>query len=122
MKSSEHKYEKKKTGRKAIEISEESVDELRRTAHEIMKNGEYLTIQTLSTKIQDKEGIPAMSETTLWRKLRAAGFTYRVNRRNMAMLLEKVEGRDARFRFYEQFEQYLNENRPMFFTDETWVH
>lgn len=89
--------------------------------HERLREPIAMTVSDLLTKVQNIPLLPRMGRTTLYLALREHGFTFRTNKRNMAMLLEKTEGRNARFRFYQQFEQFLEEGRPMYFMDETWV-
>lgn len=62
------------------------------------------------------------SRESLRKIMKKIGFRWRKTRTNRKLLMEKPEIQHLRLNFLRQMKRYRNENRPIIYTDETYIH
>jgi len=104
---------------------EEKIDEFDRYAirkiHQFWHNRDLPTLDKVLVAINEDEGLPDFSRTSLFRLMKSMDFVY-VKRGRHSALIEKMEIIVWRRNYLRQIKQYREEGRPIYYLDETWVN
>lgn len=94
---------------------------IRQKVHRFFMEGELPTIDKIHQKINEDDTLPNFSKTTLRRVLKHLKFKFQKKNRKSA-LIERPEIILWRTKYLKEMEGYRNENRNIFYLDETWVN
>ncbi|XP_050516388.1 uncharacterized protein LOC126891251 [Diabrotica virgifera virgifera] len=89
--------------------------------HSFFLDNELPTIQKILQKISENPHIPNLKKTTLGKVLKSINFRFKKRCRN-SVLKEKNEIISWRRRYLRCIKQYKQENRSIFYLDETYVN
>lgn len=79
------------------------------------------TVEKLRTKLRSDINFKG-SERSLRRIIKNLGFKWRSTENNRKVLIEKSNIRLQRINYLQKIEEYRRENRPIIYSDETYVH
>ncbi|XP_060846254.1 uncharacterized protein LOC132925915 [Rhopalosiphum padi] len=104
----------------------EKVDEfdkygIRRKVHQFWHDRDTPTLDKILVSVNEDNGLPNFSRTSLFRLLKSMDFVYMKRGRNSG-LIEKSEIILWRRRYLKDIKRYREEGRPIYFLDETWVN
>jgi transposase len=114
---------KKKKGRSS-QYTPDSFDEcvIRRCIYDFhIKEKMYPTIRRLLPALQESIGFDG-SETTLIRMVKKMGFKWCKTQDNLSVLREKPDIIFKRISYLRAIRRYREDNRPIVYTDETYIH
>lgn len=95
---------------------------IRRTTNEHhLITGQLPTVKSLLTLLRESINFQG-SEWTLRKVLKKLNFRWKKTINNRKVLIEKIEIRDKRVEYLKKLKAYRDENRPVIYMDETYVH
>lgn len=95
---------------------------IRRTVNEFHKeHGERPTLKKLLPVVKEKIEFNG-GKTALWKEIRNLGFKWKKSCDNRKVLIEKPDIREKRVQYLRAIKRYRQENRPIVYQDETYVH
>lgn len=95
---------------------------IKRAIHNFhVTNKEIPTVKKLLVKLKSDINFQG-SATSLRRIIKELGFRWKKTETNRKILIEKTNIRLLRIQFLLKIKQYRQENRPIIYTDETYVH
>ncbi|XP_072375767.1 uncharacterized protein [Diabrotica undecimpunctata] len=104
------------------DLPEYQITDIRRIIHDFHRTENCrVTVNKLKNKIERDLDIK-VSEASLRRILRNMNFRWRRARDNRKLLVEKAEIRTWKIKYLRLIKHYRNENRPIVYLDETYVH
>lgn len=120
-----HEFSEPKTNQNRKQIVE-SVDDfdrnaIRRKVHQYFFRNELPTLEKVLRDVNDDLQLPNFKRTTFYKLLKSLNFKYEKRGRN-SMLLERDEIVVWRREYLKKIKTYRNENRKIYYLDETWVN
>jgi len=111
---------KKIRGNINTKIDDFDKNAIKRTIHGFWFEKQIHTLDKILTRVNETEGLPDFTRTTLYSLLRNMGFQYQKRSRNSAM----IEKDDIVWRrnYLESIKRYREEGRSIYYMDETWVN
>lgn len=109
------------SGRPKMMLSENDRYLIRRKVHSFYFNKEIPTLNKIFTAVNEDEDLPKLSRAHLWKILKELNFSWEKTSRK-AMLLDKLDIVCWRRRYLREIRRYREENRHIFYLDETWVN
>ncbi|XP_026745933.1 uncharacterized protein LOC113507267 [Trichoplusia ni] len=94
---------------------------IRKKIHSFFLNGQLPTIPKILQAVNDDEDMPNFSETTLRRLIKHLNFKYIKRQRNNA-LIDRDDITIWRRKYLKSIKDYRQQNRQIFYMDETWVN
>lgn len=120
-----HKFSAPKTNqnrKKIVDLVDDfSRNAIRRIVHQYFFRNELPTLDKVLKDINDTPDLPNFKRTTFYRLLKSLNFTYQKRGRN-SLLLDRDEIVLWRREYLKKIKSYRNENRKIYFLDETWVN
>lgn len=93
---------------------------IRRKVHSFFRRREIPNIDKILEEVNGDETLPNFCRTTMYNMLRELGFRFR-KRERQSILLERDDIVLWRRDYIRKIRQYQSENRPIYYTDETWI-
>lgn len=112
---------KKPPGKPKLEVCEDVKVAIRRKVHTFFFRNEPPTIQKVLALVNEDKSIPPMSSSTLGKVLREMKIRYK-KRQRKSYLTERDDIINWRRRYLRQIRQYRQQNKPIFYLDETWLN
>ncbi|XP_061717563.1 uncharacterized protein LOC133525293 [Cydia pomonella] len=94
---------------------------IRRIVHSFFLKGELPTLKKIQQAVNDHESLPTLSMTSLRRIMKHLKFKY-TKRNRKSVLIDRGDIVSWRIKYLKQIKQFREENRRIFYTDETWVN
>lgn len=103
-------------------VSVENLCSIRNIIYNFHTSDSHLvTLDSLRMKINNEIGLE-LSTTSLFRILHKVGFRFIKSQNNRVKLTEKPDIIEKRKSYLISVQQYLSENRPLVYVDETYIH
>lgn len=94
---------------------------IRRIVHSFFLKGELPTLKKIQQAVNEDESLPAITMTSLRRIIKHLKFKF-TKRNRKSVLIDRGDIVLWRIRYLMQIKQFREENRRIFYTDETWVN
>lgn len=94
---------------------------IRKIVHSFFLKGELPTIKKILQNVNDDETLPSLSITSLRRILKHLKFKF-MKRQNKSILMDRRDIVLWRIKYLKEIKQFREQNRRIFYTDETWVN
>lgn len=118
--STPHKDRPRKSRKAALDRFNEEV--VRRTVNDFyLVEKERPTLKKIHSKLKSSINFDG-SITTLRKILKTLGFKWKKTRNNRQILIEQNKIRAQRIAYLRAIRQYRQENRPIIYMDETYIH
>lgn len=115
------KSPKPKTGRRKLILDENEKQLIRKTVHSFYFNKELPTLDKVLKVLNSDSSLPKISRDKLWKTLKEMNFEWETQNRK-SLLIEKQEIISWRRKYLRLIKKYRNENRKIYYLDETWVN